>query len=171
MTIVFAVCFVVGLVGLLGTFVVGEVGDIGGGHGDGLPFLSLTTIATAAFGFGAGGWLAALLDAHVVVAFGAAVVGAAVLVLLVRGLLLPYLLRQQSNSHIGRASYIGGLGRVTLEISAQGWGEISFVDSEGTRVQARAINSGTGALAAGTTVYIADVDEEYLHVVAVDDAI
>lgn len=167
----FIVCFVVGIVGLLGTFTIGEFSEIGEGHGEGLPFLSLTTVATALFGFGAGGWISALISVPSPVA---AVIGlgvAAALVLATRGLLIPYMIRQQDNSHIGRTSYIGLLGTVTLDVKADGWGEVSFADSEGNRVGARAISSGKVTLPRGVTVYIADVDDNYLHVVPVDDAI
>jgi hypothetical protein len=63
------------------------------------------------------------------------------------------------------------LGTVTLTIAAEGWGEVSFVDAEGNRVQAKAVSAQPMALTTGTTVYIADVDDQYLHVVTVDDAI
>lgn len=171
MFVVFTICFVIGVVALVGAFAVGEVADLGGGHADGLPFLSLTTLATALFGFGAGGVAATLADAPTLVAAIAALALAAVLVVVTRGLLLPYLLEQQDNSHIGRASYSGLLGTVTLTIAAEGWGEVSFVDAEGNRVQAKAVSAQPMALTTGTTVYIADVGDQYLHVVTVDDAI
>lgn len=167
----FIVCFVVGIVGLLGTFTVGEFSDLGDGHGEGLPFLSLTTFATALFGFGAGGWISVLAGVSAPLALAVGVAAAAALVLATRGLLIPYMVRQQDNSHIGRISYIGLLGTVTLDVTADGWGEVSFADSEGNRVGARAISSGKVTLPRGATVYIADVDENYLHVVPVDDAI
>ncbi|WP_438472884.1 hypothetical protein [Rhodococcus erythropolis] len=171
MFVVFTICFVIGVVALIGAFAVGEVADLGGGHADVLPFLSLTTLATALFGFGAGGVAATLADAPRLVAVIAALALAAVLVVVTRGLLLPYLLKQQDNSHIGRASYHGLLGTVTLTIAAEGWGEVSFVDAEGNRVQAKAVSAQPMVLTTGTTVYIADVDDQYLHVVTVDDAI
>ncbi|MDJ0113045.1 hypothetical protein QM646_41765, partial [Rhodococcus erythropolis] len=121
--------------------------------------------------FGAGGVAATLADAPTLVAVIAALALAAVLVVVTRGLLLPYLLKQQDNSHIGRASYHGLLGTVTLTIAAEGWGEVSFVDAEGNRVQAKAVSAQPMVLTTGTTVYIADVDDQYLHVVTVDDAI
>ncbi|SNT45856.1 NfeD family protein [Rhodococcoides kyotonense] len=171
MLTVFIVCFVVGIVGLLGTFTVGEISDFGSGHGEGLPFLSLTTVATAAFGFGAGGWITAALSSSDLAASAVGAALAVVLVISTRGLLIPYMLRQQDNSHISRTSYIGLLGTVTLPVDAEGWGEVSFADAEGNRVGARAISSQGTSLARGITVYIADVDDTYLHVVPVGDAI
>src|SRR3546814_13103649 len=79
MFVVFTICFVIGVVALVGAFAVGEVADLGGGHADGLPFLSLTTLATALFGFGAGGVAATLADAPTLVAAIAALTLAAVL--------------------------------------------------------------------------------------------
>ncbi|MGC0362023.1 membrane protein implicated in regulation of membrane protease activity [Rhodococcus sp. 27YEA15] len=171
MSLIFTLCFVVGIVALVGAFAVGEVADFGGGHADGLPFLSLTTLATALFGFGAGGLAAHLIGASTPLAVVVAVVVAGILVAVTRGLLMPYILRQQDNSHIGRTSYQGLLGTVTLTISPADWGEISFVDPDGNRVQAKAVSAQPIALTTGTTVYIADVDDQYLHVVTVDDAI
>ena len=97
MFVVFTICFVIGVVALVGAFAVGEVADLGGGHADGLPFLSLTTLATALFGFGAGGVAATLADAPTLVAAIAALSLTAVLVVVTRGLLLPYLLELQDN--------------------------------------------------------------------------
>ena len=50
-----------------------------------------------------------------------------------------------------------------------GWGEVSFVDSDGNRVRSRAKTAEPAALAKSTPVYIADVDADYVHVVAVPD--
>ncbi|MGV9802174.1 hypothetical protein ACWDTP_29420, partial [Mycobacterium sp. NPDC003449] len=85
------------------------------------------------------------------------------------GVLLPYLRRQQSNSHKGRSSYIGLLGTVTLEVPAGGWGEVAFVDADGNRVFSRAKSAEPAALAKSTRVYIADIDSDYVHVVAVPE--
>ncbi len=43
-----------------------------------------------------------------------------IMVFLARGVLLPYLMRQQGNSHTGRLSYIGLTGVVTLSIEPGG---------------------------------------------------
>jgi hypothetical protein len=100
-----------------------------------------------------------------VVAAGSAVA----LVAALNGLLLPYLRRQQANSHRSRASYIGLLGTVTLDVPVGGWGEVSFVDADGNRVRSRAKTSEPGALTKSTQIYIADVDADYVHVVAVPE--
>ncbi|QNG19973.1 hypothetical protein G4H71_14705 [Rhodococcus triatomae] len=169
MDIAFVICLVVGMVALLGAFLVGELADLGADV-DGLPFLSLTVVATGLFGFGAGGVAGTWAGLGTVAATLLAVGLAIVLVVGTRGLLLPYLLRQQANSHIGRTSYIGSIGTVTLAVEPGGWGEVSFVDPEGNRVLGRAVSDEPVALTPATTVYIADVDDQYLHVVAIDDA-
>ncbi len=94
---------------------------------------------------------------------------AAVLVAALNGLLLPYMRRQQSNSHRGRSSYVGLLGTVTLEVPPGGWGEVSFVDADGNRVFSRAKSDETAALPKATRVYIADIDPDFVHVVAVPE--
>ena len=171
MTIGYIASFAVGVVALLGSLVVGEFADVGhAGHGDSAPFLSLTTIATAIFGFGAGGLGAGLLDVSEPILLLTGVAFAIVLVVAFRGLLLPYLLRQQSNSHFGRASYVGLLGRVELTIPVDGWGEVSLIEPAGGRVRVRAKSAEPDPLPPATQVYVADVDDEFVHVVAVPDA-
>ncbi|MDI9918266.1 hypothetical protein [Rhodococcus sp. IEGM 1379] len=164
-------CFVIGAVALIGAFAVGEVTDLGSGHGDGLPFLSLTTLATALFGFGAAGAVATIAHLSTPIALTAALALGISLVATTRGLILPYLLKQQDNSHISRTSYVGLLGTVTLTIMPERCGEVSFADTEGNRVHATAISLHRAPLTTGTIVYIADVDDQYLRVVTVDDAI
>jgi hypothetical protein len=92
-----------------------------------------------------------------------------VLVFTLNGLLLPYMRRQQSNSHRGRSSYVGLLGTVTLEVPPGGWGEVSFVDADGNRVFSRAKSDEADALPKATRVYIADIDPDFVHVVAVPE--
>jgi len=159
-----------GLVGLVGSIVVGDAGSDGGDAAQGLAFLSLTTAATALFGVGLGGSATLLAGGTGVVAAIAAAGCAIILVFLTRGVLLPYLLRQQSNSHIGRHSYIGLTGTVTIAVEPGRWGEIAFTDIEGNRVRARAVSAEPAPLPANTAVYIGDVDDENLHVVAIPDS-
>ena len=172
MATAFIVCLAMGLVGIVGVLIVGEAGaGLGDTGSDGLPFLSLTTLATALLGFGAGGGAVTALGGEAWVAGVAAVGAAAVLVVLTRGLLLPYLLRQQSNSQISRLSYIGLTGTVTIPISPDGWGEIAFVDADGNRVRSRAVTTEPAVLPTGTPVYISDAfDDEHLHVVSIPDS-
>jgi hypothetical protein len=56
---------------------------------------------------------------------------------------------------------------VTIDVPPGGWGEIAFVDPDGNRVRSRAVSPESQHLAKATRVYIADVDAEYVHVVAV----
>ncbi|MFZ2527531.1 MAG: hypothetical protein WAX14_07740 [Rhodococcus sp. (in: high G+C Gram-positive bacteria)] len=167
MDIFYIACLAIGLVGIVGTLIVGEIGSEFGG--DGLPFLNLTTVATASLGVGVGGGAATLLGFGSVPAAVAAAGTAAIMVLVTRGVLLPYLLRQQGNSHTGRASYLGLTGVVTLTIEPGGWGEITFTDTEGNRVRSRAVSTETAALPANSRVYIGDLDDDVLHVVSIPD--
>ena len=167
-TVVFGVVFAIGLLALLAALFAGEIGEVGEiGDDGGLPFLSLTTLATALFGFGAGGLGADLTGLPTPAAIGIGAGTAAVLVGIFRGLLLPYMLRQQSNSHFGRASYLGMTGRVELPIAPDGWGEITIVDPDGARVRLKARSEETATLKAGEQVYICDIDAEYVRVVSI----
>ena len=173
MTAAYVAAFAVGGIALVVTLLLGDVGgghDIGNdvGH-DGLPFLSLTSLSAAILGAGAGGLLSTWAGMSALGAGLVAVGTAAALVLILQGGLMPYLRRQQANSQRGRASYIGRLGTVTLEIPTEGWGEVSFADADGNRVRARAVTAEPAALLKATRVYIADVDADYVHVVAVPD--
>ncbi|MCV7192304.1 hypothetical protein [Mycolicibacterium brumae] len=157
--------FAIGGIAVLVTLLLTDI-DLGGTH-DGLPFLSLTGLSAGLLGAGAGGlvsgWagLGGLGSGLIAAGSGVALMFA------LQGLLLPYLRRQEANSHRGRASYIGLLGEVTLDVPADGWGEVSFVDPDGNRVRARAITAEPEALPKSTRIYIADVDSEFVHVVAV----
>ena len=170
---VYLAAFVVGGIAVLAALVLTDV-DLGhgGGHGTaegGLPFLSLTSLSAGLLGAGTGG-----LDRHLgrpASARSAAVAVTSGLLLIggLQGVLLPYLRRQQANSHRGRSSYIGLLGTVTLDVPAAGWGEVAFIDADGNRVRARAVTAEPNTLTKSTPVYIADVDADYLHVVTIPD--
>ncbi|WP_074345874.1 hypothetical protein, partial [Mycobacteroides abscessus] len=133
------------MVGYLTAFAVGGIAVLSAllltdiGHGDGMPFLSLTSLSAALTGAGAGGFAASALG---VAALPTAIIAAvcAVALVSVLQLFLTYLRGQQANSHSGRTSYIGRLGTVTLELPAGGgWGEVAFTDADGNRVRSRAI--------------------------------
>jgi hypothetical protein len=164
LTAVYLAAFVVGAIAVLSALVLADVG-----HGDGMPFLSLTGVSAALLGAGTGGlvgtWAGLGGVATGLIALGSAVV----LVGALNGLLVPYLRRQQANSHRGRLSYIGQLGTVTLDVPAGGCGEVSFVDADGNRVRSRAKSSEPAALPKSTPIYIADVDADFVHVVAVPE--
>ena len=166
-TLVFGVIFGVGLLALLAALFAGEIGEIGEIGDGGLPFMSLTTLAIGLFGFGAGGLGADFIGLPTGASIGIGVGVAVVLVGIFRGLLLPYMLRQKSNPHFGRASYLGMTGRVELPIDPDGWGEITIVDPDGARVRLKARSEESSTLAAGAQVYICDLDAEYVRVVAI----
>ncbi|WP_422749390.1 hypothetical protein ACN27E_12255 [Mycobacterium sp. WMMD1722] len=164
MTAIYLAAFAVGGIAVLSALLFADVG-----HGDGLPFLSLTSLAAGVLGAGTGGLIATWAGAGAVPAGVIAAGTAVVLVAALNGLLMPYLRRQQANSHRGRISYVGLLGTVTLDVPVDGWGEVAFVDADGNRVRSRARTAEPVALPKATPVYIADVDADYVHVVAVPD--
>lgn len=173
---VYLAAFVVGGIAILATFLMADVGgghaghiDVGGGH-DGLPFLSLTSVSAAVLGAGTGGLIATWAGLGGLLSGVVAGVSAVALLAILQGVVMPYLRRQQANSQLGRASYVGLLGIVTLDIPIDGWGEVAFVDGDGNRVRARAITAETQPLTKATRVYIADVDADHVHVVAVPDS-
>lgn len=182
MTTAYLVAFIVGGIAVLASLLLTEL-DIGGaGHGvdvhagggghatsDGLPFLSLTSLSAALLGAGAGGLISTWAGLGGLAAGGVALASAISLLVLLQGLLLPYLRRQQSNSHQGRISYIGLLGTVTLEVPVDGWGEVAFVDADGNRVRSRAVTPEPQPLMKSTRVYISDVDADVVHVVSVPE--
>ena len=165
MTTFYIAAFVVGAVAVLSALV---LTDVGAGH-DGMPFLSLTGLSAGLLGAGTGGLIGSWAGLGRAGAAVVALLSAAALVLALHGLLLPYLRRQQANSHRSRSSYVGLLGTVTLDVPPDGWGEVSFVDADGNRVRSRAKTAEPSALPRSTRVYIADVDADYVHVVAVPD--
>lgn len=172
MTAVYVAAFAVGAIALLSALLLADVGGgndgPAGGH-DGLPFLSLTSLSAAVLGAGTGGLISTWSGLGGLGAGTVALVSAAVLMLVLQGLLLPYLRRQQSNSQRGRSSYVGRLGTVTLDIPAEGWGEVVFADADGNRVRVRAITTEPEGLVKSTPIYVADIDAEYVHVVSVPD--
>ncbi|MFL0179693.1 MULTISPECIES: hypothetical protein [unclassified Mycobacterium] len=161
MTAVYLAAFAVGAIALLTALLLTDIGH------DGMPFLSLTGMSAALVGTGAGGLVGTWAGFSALPA-GALGLGTGVtLALILHGVVLPYLRRQESNSQHGRSAYVGLLGTVTIDVPPGGWGEIAFVDPDGNRVRSRAISPEPQTLAKATRVYIADVDADYLHVVAV----
>ncbi|WP_204250180.1 hypothetical protein [Mycolicibacterium goodii] len=161
---VYLTAFIVGAVAVLTALLLADVG-----HGDGMPFLSLTGISAALVGAGTGGLIGTWAGFGTLPTAALAGASAVGLAFVLNGALLPYLRRQQSNSHRGRSSYIGLLGTVTLEVPAGGWGEVSFVDADGNRVHSRAKSAEPTPLPKSTRVYIADIDSDFVHVVSVPE--
>jgi membrane protein implicated in regulation of membrane protease activity len=162
-TAVYLAAFVVGGIAVLSALLLTDIGH------SGMPFLSLTGLSGAVLGAGTGGLVAMWVGLGTLGSALVAVASALILVLALHGVLLPYLRRQEANSQHGRSAYIGLLGTVTLDVPVGSWGEVAFVDPDGNRVRARAITSEPEVLTKATRVYIADVDADYVHVVAVPD--
>lgn len=163
MTAIYLAAFGVGGVAVLAALL---LTDVELGH-DGMPFLSLTSLSAGVLGAGTGGLIATWFGLGPTGSAIVAVVSGLVLIGALQGVLLPLLRRQQSNSQRGRASYVGLLGEVTLDVPTDGWGEVSFVDVDGNRVRARAVTAEPSTLSRSTRVYIADVDADYIHVVSI----
>ncbi|MBS9535632.1 hypothetical protein KIH27_18770 [Mycobacterium sp. M1] len=163
MTTVYLAVFAVGAIALLTAFLLTDIGT------DGMPFLSLTGVSAALVGAGTGGLVGTWAGLGGLGAGALGLGSAVILAGLLHGVALPYMRRQQANSQHGRTSYIGLLGTVTLEVPAGDWGEVAFVDPDGNRVRSKAISAEAHSLAKDTRVYIADVDPDYLHVVAIPD--
>jgi membrane-bound ClpP family serine protease len=159
-TALYLTLVIVGALGVLSALIVDT------GHGDGMPFLSLTGLAAGLLGAGTGGLVSGWAGLGTLASGIVALLCALVLIAALQLVALPYLRRQQSNSHRGRWSYIGLLGTVTLEVPAGGWGEVTFVDPDGNRVRSRARNSAPQALLKSTPVYITDVDDQYVYVIS-----
>ncbi len=168
MTAVYVAAFAVGGIAVLATLLLTDL-DLGG-DGDGLPFLSLTSLSAGLLGAGTGGLVSTLAGVGAVAAGVIAALSAIVLVVALQGVVLPLLRRQEANSTQGRLSYIGRLGTVTLDVEPHGWGEISFVDADGNRVHTRAVTAEPETLRKSTPVYISDVDTDFVHVVAVPES-
>ena len=163
----FLITFIVGLAVLIGTAVFGEL-ELGDGDGPLGGLLSVTAIATTLFGWGASGLvLSAAGDLTGAVVALLSLAPAAGLVYLFRGMLLPWLARQQSNSQDARAAYAGRTGSVLVAIPANGWGEVSFLDAAGALTRAKAVTAEPEGIGKGQDIYIAEVDQDYVHVVAI----
>lgn len=134
---------------------------------DGLPFLSLTNLSAAsaaAGGIGAALSLTSIPSALVaLLAFIVAVVTVSASESLKR-----YVRSGESNSSASRDSYIGSECTVTLALPSaeDGWGEVSFRDSEGARIRAKAYGLD-GSHSVGDTVYVSGIVPDGVNVVAI----
>jgi membrane protein implicated in regulation of membrane protease activity len=166
---VFGSMLLVGIVLMMISLVAGELGDVfsGGGDGDltgdGLSWFSLTTLSIALVGFGVTGlsavrftqgWMSVLIG----------IVAAVLFVVVLRQFVLLPLMRQQSNSHLSEASYVGRTASVVLPISANGWGQVRFTDNNHAAVLSRARSLTGEELVAGTSVVIDAVNPDHVVV-------
>lgn len=147
--LVFVIIAVAGLVFLFASLFFGELAEfIGDFGGEGLDSVAsdlsvpewhdLKVIAAAAVGLGAFGFIALQLNmsaSFAIICGCAGFVGTGAGAFF--GVLKP-LAKQQSNSLIGRASYIDREARVTLELTPGKFGLVEFLDDNGARVQEKA---------------------------------
>lgn len=91
--------FIVGGLAVLSALVLTDAGH--GSLSDGMPFLSLTSLAVALLGAGTGGLAGTAGGLGGWATAGLAVGSAAALLRVLHGTLLPYLRRQPGNSHRG----------------------------------------------------------------------
>ncbi len=166
-TTIFIIAAVVGAVTVLSAFLLTDF-DFGA-DSDLLPHISMSSIAAGVFGFGSTGLIASGLGVPSPLTWALAGVAGFGILWAFNGLFLPYLHRQEANSHSGRTDYIGKTATVTLDIEPDGWGEVSLVDRDNNRVQTRAkvAQDGDRVLSKSERVIVADVDADYVYVVAV----
>ena len=131
---------------------------------DGPSWLSTRVILGAAAGFGAFGLGAQAVGLTGWVSVPVAVGGFLSMAVIVRQVVLVPMWRQQSNSLLSRAQYLGSRGHVTLGIRSGETGLVRFLDPNGTPVTDFAVAADGGELPAGTAVLVVDVTAEHVVV-------
>src|SRR5690625_1095450 len=124
----------VGAVALLVSFTMADFDH------DGLPFVSLSSIAASLVAAGGAG-IAVTALGHAVLALPAAGVAAAATYAVSQA--ASRWMRSQGSpdaSPRSRTSYIGCVGEVTLPIPENGWGLVRFADSDGVPVNSKAVS-------------------------------
>lgn len=161
-----------GLVFLVVNLLLGEVFDLSEDLDfdfEGEPsWFNLKAIAAGAIGFGIVGFLSVRTGLSVLFIVALAIVGFLVMLVASLFLVLRPLFRQQSNSQLGRSSYIGLIGTISLAVEADGWGQVQFTDRNGALVKERAVSHDGAAVATGTSVVIREVGESSVVVVVVE---
>jgi hypothetical protein len=159
--IIFLIVGIAGLSFLVLSLVLGEIMEIfHADTGDDLSWLSVKALAAAAVGVGSVGFAASysyglpefwswpLAAAGGVVAYLCAV------------RMVRWFFAQQYNSLIGRDSYVGCTGSVSLEISPENFGQVSFRNKQGALVQERATCADAyGVLYYGTRIIIVGIND------------
>jgi len=131
---------------------------------DGPSWLSTRVILGAAAGFGAFGLGAQAVGLTGWASLPVAVGGFLIMAVVVRQVVLVPMWRQQSNSLLSRAQYLGSRGHVTLGIRSGETGLVRFLDPNGTPVTDFAVAADGGELPAGTAVLVVDVTAEHVVV-------
>jgi hypothetical protein len=169
---IFLIAGVIGFVVLLLSLLFGELFEFGDGPEDldgdvgfdtDAPtpsWFSIKVLAASLVGFGAFGFVATQAKLPlgfdwIVAGIGFFAVGCGTFFLVLRPLA-----NQQSNSLIGRSSYIGRIGTVELQIPHNGIGQVVFSDQNGARVVQSAVSADGQALPRQASVVIIDVAKD-----------
>jgi hypothetical protein len=135
-------------------------------------FFSLSVISSILVGFGLAGYLTLWGGVPLVAAVFCAIAGGVLLGFVVYYGLIRPLAKQQSSDMLGRQTYAGSEAVVTLRIPADGgFGEVSFVDSNGARVNQCAWphDKRAQAIPDGTKVLIIEVTPDGVTVTPLDE--
>lgn len=123
-------------------------------------WLNAKVLAASMVGFGAFGYVAAQVNPPLsldwlAAAAGFFLVGFGALVFVVKPLA-----KQQSNSLLGRSSFVGSVGTISLSIPNHGVGQVIFTDKNGARAVQPAITTDGQAMPADTSVLIIDIAQD-----------
>ena len=171
---VFVSMLIIG-VGLLAvSLFAGEVSDLVGGGGDGdltgdgLSWVSLTTVSIGLIGFGVVGLTATrYTEGWTSVLIG--IIAGVVFVVIIRQFVLLPLMRQQSNSQLIINSYVGRTASVVITIPSGGWGQVRLTDNNDAVVEYRARTTMGEPINTGTRVTIDEVNSDFVLVTPVQN--
>lgn len=138
--------------------------DAGHLQADGPSWLSTRVILGAAAGFGAFGLGAQVMGLAGWITLPVALAGFFVMAVTVRQFVLLTMWRQQSNTLLSRAQYVGSRGWVTLGIRSGETGLVRYLDPNGTPVIDFAVAADGGDLPTGTDVLVVDVTPDQIVV-------
>jgi len=117
-------------------------------------WFSIRVLAVALVGFGAGGMVAEFLGAPAALAWPVAAVGFVATGALTYRYIIRPMAAQQYNSLRSHYGWIGRSAVVTLEIRANGTGQVVFHDRDGARITRTATSDLDEAIPKGATVTV-----------------
>lgn len=177
---IFLVSWIFGLALLVAGFVFGEILDFGDGgvdldldgdtggsidvEGQTPSWVDLKVLCAALVGFGASGYVSEYLEMPDAVSW---LIAAVFFFLMGAGsfyLVIKPMSKLQSNSMIGRESYVGRRGEVILPIPPGGKGQIIFVDVNQSKVVQVARTDEPEGLPRGASVVIYEVGDDLVVV-------